>query len=69
MAFVEGTTISGWGVVRVAPATWHFVGIYQSKADADLKAAELGPDYVVRFGQGHDGTDDFVWTSADNPGC
>ena len=41
MPFVEGETLSGWGVVRRAP--WHFVGLFDNESDAKAKAAELGP--------------------------
>lgn len=63
MSFVEGTTLTGWGVVRSAP--WHFAGIFETKQQAESKANELGPEYEVHFGENREGTDDFIWSHLD----
>jgi hypothetical protein len=60
MPFVEGTTLTGWGVVRNGP--WHFVGIYPTKEEAEAKAAAMGPEYEVHYGENREGSDDFLWT-------
>lgn len=60
MPFTDGKTITGWGVVRSAP--WHLAGFYDGKADASAKALEMGPDYIVRWGENREGSDDFIWT-------
>ena len=62
MPFKTGKTLTGFGVVRLAP--WFFVGIYPTKAEATIKAEEMGPEYEVHWGENQDGTDNFVWTSA-----
>lgn len=66
MAFREGTTAKGWGVYRNAP--WHFVGLFPTQQAAEEKAKQMGADYLVRRGENRVGTDDFVWTSQENPG-
>jgi hypothetical protein len=58
--FVEGTTLTGWGVIRGGDNPWHFVGIYADKAEADAKAKEMGPDYEVKWGDNQEGTDNFL---------
>lgn len=63
--YVEGETIHGWGVVRSEP--WHFVGIYPDKESAEAASKEAGPNYVVRYGDNQAGTDNFLWSNADNP--
>jgi len=60
MPFSDGKTISCWGVVRFSP--WHLADMYDGKAEANAKALEMGPDYVVRWGENREGTDDFIWT-------
>ncbi len=60
MPFINGKTVACWGVVRSAP--WHLAGMYDGKADADAKALEMGPEYIVRWGENREGTDDFIWT-------
>jgi hypothetical protein len=65
MPFTEGKTLKGWGVVREAP--WHFAGIFQSRKDAEARAAQLGANYVVRLGEQQEGTDNFVWSASENP--
>jgi hypothetical protein len=57
MPFVEGET--GWAVLR--PATWKFVALFPSKEAAEERARELGPDYVVKFGEYRVGSDDFIY--------
>jgi hypothetical protein len=59
MPFANGVTIAGYGVVRNAP--WHVAGIYGTEAEANFKAAELGLDYQVHYGENREGTDDFIW--------
>lgn len=48
----------GFGVIRNGP--WHLAGMFLSEDQAKAKAAELGPDYEVRFGSNRYGTDDFM---------
>jgi hypothetical protein len=57
--FLTGQTATGWGVVR--PFPWQFAGIYSSMAEAVAKAEELGPDYIVRYGDNRVGSDDFIY--------
>lgn len=57
-AGVEKTKI-GWGVIALEP--WHFAGIYSSKEDAEDRAAEMGTNYIVRFGVNLVGTPRFKW--------
>jgi hypothetical protein len=59
--FVEGETVTGWGVVRSNP--WHFVGIFPTKEVAEAKVAEMGDGYGVKWGDNRKGTDDFLWNS------
>lgn len=65
MPFAEGNTITGWGVVQ--PNPWVFVGIFPTKDQAEAEAKSRGPDYVVRYGDNQEGTDNFVWDSLNNP--
>lgn len=62
MPFQNGNTLAGYGVVRVAPATWHFAGLFKTKQEAAAKAAELGDGYEVHYGEQQEGTDNFIWT-------
>jgi hypothetical protein len=64
MPYVEGKTRRGWGVV--SPVPWKFAGLFSSKLDAEKEAAKLGRNYLVRFGDNREGTDDFVWTTLNN---
>ena len=57
-------TLIGWGVFR--PKPWHFAGLFGSSRQAEAKAQELGVDYIVRFGELQDGTDNFEWSSPEN---
>lgn len=61
MPFVDGTTLTGWGVVRNSP--WHFEGLHASQEEAEARAAELGSAYEVHYGENQEGTDNFIWTS------
>jgi hypothetical protein len=54
----EKTTV-GWGVIALEP--WHFAGIYASRDDAEDRAAEMGTNYIVRFGANLTGTPRFMW--------
>lgn len=64
MSYLEGKTLRGWGVVSLEP--WKFAGLFSNKPDAEKEALKLGGNYVVRFGDNRDGTDDFVWTTLNN---
>lgn len=57
--------MKGWGVVRNSP--WHFVGMFPSHEAALEKAKELGGSYIARLGENQTGSDNFVWSSLDNP--
>jgi hypothetical protein len=61
--FVSGETITGWGVVRSDP--WHLAGVFASKDKAEAKAAELGSEYKVIWGDNRKGSDDFMWDATD----
>lgn len=50
--------IEGWGVMRLHP--WRLVGIFQDRALADARAARMGPQFIVRYGEGWGGSDRFV---------
>lgn len=60
MPYPGKKSVQGWGVVRERP--WHLVGIYDSEQEALVKRAEMGPDYVAAYGEGHEGADDFIWS-------
>lgn len=60
MPYPGHKTIKGWGVVCSNP--WHLVGIYATEHEALVKQAEMGSDYVVAFGEGREGSDDFIWS-------
>ena len=49
----------GWGVVRNKP--WHFVGLFDTKAEADSMAVMMGPAYAVHHGEHKVGSKDFIW--------
>lgn len=66
MPFVDGTTLTGWGVVRNAP--WHFAGIYTTEAEAKSKAADMGQGYEVHYGENREGSDDFIWSGTTSGG-
>lgn len=51
----------GYGVIRNGP--WHLAGMFLQEEQAKAMAAELGPDYEVRFGSNRYGTDDFTSSS------
>jgi hypothetical protein len=65
MPFTEGKTHQGWGVFRSSP--WEFVGLFETKEQADAKAQEMGPEYQVAFGEQQEGTDNFVYSDTDQP--
>ena len=65
MPYVEGETIKGWGVVRSEP--WRFAGVFETKEEAQAKADDLGPEYIVQYGENQAGTDNFVWSGPENP--
>jgi hypothetical protein len=64
MPYIEGKTRRGWGVISLAP--WTFAGLFSNKQDAEKEAVKLGGNYLVRFGDNCEGTDDFVWTTLNN---
>lgn len=48
---------SGWGVLRLRP--WHLAGVFTSSVDAESLASNLGPDYVIKYGEHAPGSSDF----------
>lgn len=40
--------LTGWVVYR--PRPWHFVGVFGSREEAELKRERAGPEYQVEFG-------------------
>jgi hypothetical protein len=58
MSFAIGKSLRGWGALR--PSPYHFGGLYRTKAEAEDKALEFGPEYVVSYGAQEEGTDNFV---------
>ena len=52
---------AGWGVVRLQP--FHLAGVFSSSADAENLAKQLGPGYVVRYGDHAEGSLDFSYKS------
>lgn len=60
MPFENAETIFGWGVVRSRP--WHLAGVFETREEAEAKAAELGEGYAVHRGENRKGSDDFIWT-------
>lgn len=54
--------VRGWGVVRKEPP-WHLVGIFQTRAEAEAKLGRLSEDYTVRFGEGREALNEFVWST------
>lgn len=65
MSLEDSRTLTGWGVVRWEP--WHFIGIFAEKGEAEARARSQGPDYIVRYGEHEEGTEDFVWSDRNNP--
>ncbi|GAA0298208.1 hypothetical protein GCM10009087_05030 [Sphingomonas oligophenolica] len=59
MAYIDGKTLIGWGVVRESP--WHFVGLFPTQDEAQAKAREMGSGYIVRYGERSDETDSFIF--------
>ncbi len=63
---IPGDTLkAGWGVVRLKP--WHLAGVFESSADAEGLARQLGPDYAVRYGDHDIGSPEFSYVNARNP--
>lgn len=57
---VPGDTLKqGWGVVRLAP--WHLAGVFASSLEAERLAAQLGPGYLVKYGDRVAGAVDFTF--------
>ena len=48
-----------WGVVREEP--WHLDSVYPTRAAAETRQAQLGADYIVKFGSRRLASDDFIW--------
>jgi hypothetical protein len=65
MSYEEGKTREGWGVFRIEP--WHFAGLFETREAAEAKAREMGTDYLAKYGEHQAGTDNFVWSSDENP--
>ena len=51
---------SGWGVLRLSP--WHLAGVFETSGEAEIKIAELGAGYTIRYGDTVPGSDEFVST-------
>lgn len=56
--FANGRSVFGWGVQRDDP--WHFVGVFPTKAKAELEASRRGAGYCVREGEHQKGTPFFI---------
>lgn len=54
--------VKGWGVYRNSP--WHFVGLYQTEAEAKQVKIDKGGDYQAVFGSHRLGSDDFVHSTS-----
>jgi hypothetical protein len=52
---------AGWGVIRLQP--FHLAGVFSASADAENLAKQLGPAYVVRYGDHVAGSPDFSFKS------
>ena len=44
--------VQGWGVVEGDPPDWKFAGIFETRQEARVAAAEAGPGYGVRWAAG-----------------
>lgn len=53
---------NGWGVLRLRP--WHLAGVFASSVDAESLARNLGPDYVIKYGEHAPGSAEFSFTEA-----
>lgn len=62
---IANSWISGWGVVRLSP--WDFAGLHSTSEPAEESAAEMGGDYVVKYGDHRVGTAEFVFDGAPRP--
>jgi hypothetical protein len=58
VAYKRDVTISGFGVIKKTP--WHLAGVFHTKTEAEKKAAELGPDYEVQYGENRKDLNDFI---------
>lgn len=61
----DPVTVHGWGVLRRRP--WDLDDIFGTKQEAETRRAELGDDYIVRWGAGKPFSDDFVYSESDQP--
>lgn len=52
--------VQGWGVVKGEEPTWHFVGIYGTRAEAEEAAAKAGDGYITRWGGYNEATKEFI---------
>ena len=59
MSDTKRPAVTGWGAIALDP--WHFAGLFTSRDEAEERASEMGPNYVVRFGDNPVGTDRFRW--------
>lgn len=53
--------IKGWGVYK--PSPWHFIGLYNTSAEAEDQARNYGEGYVFSYGEHVPGTDDFIMSN------
>jgi hypothetical protein len=51
----------GWGVLRLKP--FHLAGIFESSADAEALAQNLGGAYEVRYGEHAAGSAEFSFST------
>jgi len=63
MPFANGKTLRGWAVISADGLPWQFKGIFESKEEAESLANSLGSDFVVKFGENQEGTDNFLHSS------
>jgi hypothetical protein len=56
--------VQGWGVVEGDPPDWKFAGIFETRQEAQVAAAEAGPGYGVRWGSYDERTKQFFSGSA-----
>ncbi|QGZ94243.1 hypothetical protein [Terricaulis silvestris] len=52
----------GWGVLRLTPM--HLAGIFSSSVEAEALAQNLGPDYVVKYGEHTPGSAEFNFANS-----
>lgn len=57
--------VKGWGVIRNAP--WDFAGLFKTAEEAKTEQQKRGAAYEARLGSHKLGSDEFVWSSMDQP--